>query len=115
MDPFHDTDVDPEVTFGEQSEVMPTHRLRMAILAWSFPTLREAAGVHGWEPKVFDEWLVSGVAGHSAKCAGRFLLGLWDEDFAWQVGLFNLHEALGCWDHEHRNAFLAWAAQPWCP
>ena len=115
MNPFHDTEVEPEVTREEPAQVLPTHRLRMALLAWSFPTLRDADGIHGWEPKRFDDWLVSAVPGHAAKCAGRFLLSLWDEDYVWQAGAFNLNEALGYWDKEHRDAIVAWVNQPWWP
>ncbi|HKQ71956.1 MAG TPA: hypothetical protein VJT73_21575 [Polyangiaceae bacterium] len=115
MDPFHDTNVEPEVVLEEPVEVMPTHRLRMALLAWSFPTLRDAHGIHGWEPRRFDNWLVSGLPAHAAKCAGRFLLSVWDDEFPWQAGSFDLREALGCWDKEHRDAFMAWVAQPWWP
>ena len=26
---------------------------------------------------------------------------------------YDIMEALGCWDNEHRAAFVAWAAEPW--
>ena len=114
MSHLNEPTIEPEV-IDDTCEVMPTHRLRMALLAWTFPTLREADGIHGWEPQRFDEWLMSRVPGQGAKCAGRFLLYLWDPDHPWHAGAFNLHEALGCWDREHRDAFMAWIAKPWWP
>jgi len=109
-----ETTIEPE-TIEEPTEVVPTYRLRMALLTWTFPSLREADGVHAWEPERFDDWLMSGAPGHGARCAGRFLLSVWDPDHPWRSGRFELHEALGCWDQEHRAAFGAWVAAPWWP
>ncbi len=92
-----------------------TYAARMTALALSFPTLRYADGVAPWEPLHFGRWLRSGAPGHGAKCAGRFLLSVWNPSTRWRSGRFDLHEALCVWDREHHAAFLAWVRSPWWP
>lgn len=87
----------------------------MTALAASFPTLRDARGVSPWEPERLEAWLLSGAPGHGARCAGRFVLSVWNSYHEWSSGRFDLHEALGCWDEQHRRAFLAWSSRPWWP
>lgn len=86
---------------------------RMTLLAQSFPSLREASGVRPWNADALEAWLMSGAPGHGAKCAGRFVLSVWNSYHEWVSGRFDLHEALGCWDAKHREAFTRWAAAPW--
>ncbi len=88
---------------------------RMTALALSFPTMRYADGVAPWDAVRLSRWLRSGAPGHGAKCAGQFLLGVWNPSTRWRSGKFDLHEALGVWDHEHHAAFLAWVRAPWWP
>lgn len=47
--------------------------------------------------------------------AGRFILQVWDPMFKWTAGRFNVVEAMQRWDYRHREAFLAWAQDPWWP
>jgi hypothetical protein len=96
-------------------ETMKRYALRMTVLAESFPTLRQADGVNPWNVDRFESWLLSGAPGHGAKCAGRFVLSVWNPYHAWRSSNFDLHEALGCWDDPHRAAFAAWVRAPWWP
>ena len=95
--------------------IAPTYRLRISTLAWSFPSLFDADGVHPWEPERFQAALLSGSPAAEALHAGRFVLSVWNPRQAWALGAFDLHEALGCWDEEHREAFGAWVSSPWWP
>jgi hypothetical protein len=88
---------------------------RMSALALSFPSLLDADGIAPWEPLHFERWMRSGAPGHGAKCAGRFVLSVWNPSTRWKCGRFDLHDALGIWDNPHRAAFLAWARAPWWP
>jgi hypothetical protein len=88
---------------------------RMSALALSFPTLRDADGLCPWDPLRFQCWMRSGAPGHGAKCAGRFVLSVWNPSTRWRCGTFDLHDALWCWDDKHRGAFLAWVRAPWWP
>src|SRR5262245_44215047 len=98
-------------------EYDPTQKygLKLTALALSFPTLRGADGVSPWDAERLEAWLTSGTPGHGARCAGRFVLSVWNPYCEWKCGSFELHEALGCWDNKHRDAFSAWCAQPWWP
>jgi len=51
---------------------------RMTALAQSFPVLISADGVRPWDAERLETWLCSGAAGHGAKCAGRFVLSVWN-------------------------------------
>ncbi len=88
---------------------------RMAALALTFPTLDLADGVSPWDAVRFSRWVRSGAPGHGARCAGKFLLSVWNPYTRWRCGRFDIHEALGVWDPEHLAAFLAWARAPWWP
>ena len=88
---------------------------RMTALGLSFPTLAHADGVSPWDPERLEAWLRSGAPGHGAQCAGRFVLSVWNSYHEWRSGRFDLQEALGCWDAQHRAAFVAWAAKLWWP
>jgi len=53
-----------------------------------------------------DPWL-----GHGDQLAANFVLSVWDP----KNNDFNIHEALGTWDDEHRSVFVEWAEDPfWC-
>jgi hypothetical protein len=95
-------------------------RFSMIALARTFPTL-EAFDFEGhWDAEAFDlyDWHEKGAA---AQHAARFVLSVWsgkshDEDACpWDSGSFDVMEALKCWDVRHREAFLAWARNPWWP
>ena len=38
-----------------------------------------------------------------------------EDNSPWENGPFDVIEALKCWDVRHREAFLAWARDPWWP
>jgi hypothetical protein len=40
-------------------------------------------------------------------------LSVWDPQQAWELERFDVMEALRVWDEDHREAFLAWASNPW--
>jgi hypothetical protein len=88
---------------------------RMEELALSFPTLEGRPGVTPWEPDELDQWASGPAPSHGGLCAARFVLAVWDPRHTWQCGRFDLMEALGCWDTNHRGAFVHWAGQPWWP
>jgi hypothetical protein len=103
------------MSFDHERSEPVDYRLRMTGLAWSFPTLEYADGVSPWDPDRFEAWLQSGAPGHGARCAGQFVLSVWNPYVEWRCGRFDLHEALGIWDNHHRAAFLAWTRSPWWP
>jgi hypothetical protein len=88
---------------------------RMSSLAMTFPTLRDADGIVHWDPNAFEEWLVKQEPQSAARWAGRFLLSVWTPTRAWVSGRFVRHEALACWDENHRRAFAVWCQDPWWP
>lgn len=88
---------------------------KMTKLALSFPALSGADGVKPWDAERLEAWLRSGAPGHGAKCAGRFVLSVWNPYHEWRAGRFDVHEALGCWDARHSAAFVAWISSPWWP
>src|SRR4051794_7009953 len=65
------------------SETVKRYALRMTTLCDSFPTLREADGVNPWNVDRFESWLQSGAPGHGARCAGRFVLSVWNPYHDW--------------------------------
>jgi hypothetical protein len=95
---------------------MTNYSEKMTELALSFPTLSETA------QGVIDPWtdaapVLRAIRGgghcHGALCALRFVLSVWNP---YEYGKkFDMHEALGVWDNEHRAAFLAWVKDPWWP
>jgi hypothetical protein len=100
---------------------------KFQVLADSFPTLRKRPGVSPFLPMALLRWLCEGRASHGAACAARFLLGVWNNS-DWEAVAraeeldepgcakrFDVLEAIGCWDAEHRHAFAAWAAHPYWP
>jgi len=88
---------------------------RMESLALSFHGLARASGVQPFDPEKLDAWASGPAPGHGALCAARFVLSVWNERAPWRSGHFDAMEALGCWDAEHRKAFVDWAAAPWWP
>lgn len=83
----------------------------MLELAHNFPTLRSFEGP--WDAQRFEAWARSKSSGE--KHAVRFVLSVWNPTTKWKVGRFDLHDAMGTWDPEHRTAFAAWAREPWWP
>lgn len=86
---------------------------RIHLLAWKFPCLRHAPGVEPWNADRLDDWAASGGPSHGEKCSARFVLAVWNPNHEWQVGRFDLMEALRIWDEDSHKAFIAWARDPW--
>lgn len=96
---------------------------RMLELVHLFPTLQRTpmALFEPWDPEGFAECWVAGSGGE--KDAALFVLSVWNTSTDWSQwgltrggergGFFDLHRALGNWDEKHREAFLAWAREPW--
>jgi hypothetical protein len=103
------------MSFEHEEREPVDYGLRMAALARSFHCLAEADGVLPWDPERFVRWMHSGAPGHGARCAGQFVLSVWNPYTDWSCGRFDLHEALGIWDSGHRAAFIAWVRSPWWP
>lgn len=95
---------------------MACHRAaaRMGDLAESFHVLRGRPGVRPWSPLALAEmaFLTSALSGPS-QLAAVFVLKVWNREFPCPA--FDVLEALARWDRGHREAFLAWAADPWWP
>lgn len=97
------------------------HRRRNAVppstpierLAWSFPTLRSARGVVPFDPEELDRWACGPVPSSGGLYAAQFVLAVWNNYAEWQCGKIDIIRALNTWDAAHREAFLAWAEDPW--
>lgn len=94
---------------------------RIQALVASFPTLfnhglaDEPFDANGHAAITFDKWACGPAPGSGALCAAQFILSIWNTTTEWDCGRFDLHRALGVWDDRHREAFLAWANDPWWP
>lgn len=78
-------------------------------LANTFPSLRGMCDV--WDPIGLDQWAES-VASSGQIHAARFVLQVWDKNYVWGCGTFNVCKAMHVWDENHWQAFLAWAGRP---
>ena len=113
---------------------------KLGVLIETFPSLRERLGritlgdtkmqffkprdlsdvstdfFGGFDAGKFDRWAVDQSFGHGASCACQFVLSVWNyNNKKWEIGCFDIHDAMGCWDDEHRAAFCFWAEDPfWC-
>lgn len=91
----------------------------MVRLAHSFPTLRGFRGP--WNIDAFRHH-ARGLS-HGGRAAAAFVLSVWNPVENKKPGRgsphcglrFDLQDALGVWDSEHRAAFVAWAREPWWP
>jgi hypothetical protein len=101
-----------------------------------FPTLDEADGVDPFDVDILDAWACGPVPSSGGRYAAQFILAVWsgrvgrvgsrptrdsegswifNVETAWKCGPFDVVDALGTWDAQHRSAFLEWAANPWWP
>lgn len=87
--------------------------IRIQRLAGTFPSLVSAPGIQQWDAVTVENWAASGGPSHGELCAARFILAVWNPHDEWRCGHFDVMEALGIWDLPHRQAFLAWASNPW--
>jgi hypothetical protein len=95
------------------TDIAGTTESRIKLLAQMFPCLRKAPGISPWNALAVDDWASSGNPSHGELCTARFVLAVWDPNGEWRSGRFDLMEALPVWDLHHREAFLAWARDPW--
>lgn len=91
----------------------PTIEEKMARFAQGFPSTAKAPGVGLWNAKTLDRWAAETPSSHGGLVTARFLLAVWDPNYAWRCGRFEVMEALRVWDSPHRLAFLAWVGDPW--
>jgi hypothetical protein len=78
----------------------------------SFPSLAVLRVKPDWfDPVQLD--LQAGKLSSGGRAALQFVLRVWDAHQEWHCGEFNVVEALNIWDSRHRNAFVAWASDPW--
>lgn len=96
-------------------------------LALSFPTIRHncpgiadaiklpgTTGTHAML-ECLEKWLKLDIE-EAERQAALFILNLWRRSgrgVDWPA--FDLYEALGVWDDEHRMAFQVWVLRPWRP
>ncbi len=99
---------------------------KMTALARTFPCFA-VGGVKQNQPGIepFDALLLekhSGGLSSGEMHAAHFLLSVFDPNWGrtddmgratLRPHIFNMHDALGAWDHEYRAAFIAWANAPW--
>lgn len=89
-----------------------TTSARLLALARSFPSLdRKLPADFEWDPLGFVAILRG--ASHGERCAAQFVLSVWNPTARFSVGKFDLQDAIGTWDREHRAAFAAWCREPW--
>ena len=97
--------------------------VRIARLARSFPSLICAPEIFDPAhdlPKL-DHWAanqridanLSFAERQARACAAAFVLAVWDQWSAWDVGPFNLIHAMKWWFDGDKKAFCAWCADPW--
>ena len=96
------------------AEPIPQRDARIIQLAASFPCLQRAPGVAGglWDAVALDRWATSD-ASSGERHSARFVLGVWNSYDEWRSGKFDLFDAMDVWDHENRQAFQRWVADPW--
>lgn len=97
-------------------------RYDMFGLVQSFPSLRKAVyySKQGdrfeFDARRLNHWMRTFEGHHAGSLmAGRFILQVWNPRTKWTAGRFNVVEAMQRWDYAHRDAFLAWAKDPWWP
>jgi len=83
---------------------------RMAALRDSFPTLRSRFDGQPWDVDEMLEWQHSKYNTSSgSQVATDFVLHVWN----YCRFPFDLGRALNVWDTNHREAWMAWARDPW--
>ena len=94
----------------------PANYPKMTALCATFPSLRGQPGAEPFDAEALHSWVTTSGARTSGNAAAvAFVLSVFNED-AWQERMrFRVGDALGVWDLAHRQAFLAWASDPWWP
>lgn len=88
------------------------NRTLIANLASRFPVLESAPGIKEWDSQKLDEWAAT-VASTGERHAAAFVLHVWNCYHDWNVGRFDVMEALRTWDRENAAPFLEWAKDPY--
>lgn len=100
----------------------------MAALCRRFPSLRHVAGADPWDATKMLRFACEAHS-HGEQLAARFVLSVWNCNTDWnheahregflsgeeRLRPFDIFEAFGTWDHEHRAAALAWLNDPFWP
>ncbi len=101
----------------------------MARLCRLFPSLARVAGADPWDADAMLRFACEAHS-HGEQLAARFVLSVWNCNLDWNreahkqeilvlpethLKRFDIFEALGTWDHEHRSAALAWLNDPFWP
>jgi CheY-like chemotaxis protein len=81
-------------------------------LARSFPSLRNCP-LDRWDAAAFDEWASGRCSSEAARHAARFVLSLWNDQWPWKIGAFDVQEAVRHWDPTHRSVVVHWTLAPW--
>ena len=67
-----------------------------------------------FDPEVLDAWACGPEPSSAGFHAACFVLNVWNMHAPWGCGRFDAVRAMaGVFDNEHREAFLAWAEDPW--
>lgn len=84
---------------------------RMLRLVRSFHTM--ARYPHSrWDPLQFQKW-AKRTQGSGGRHAAQFVLAVWNSSHRWSIGPFRAIDAMATWDSQMREAFVAWAKNPW--
>lgn len=112
-----DAERDPQSIKARFNRSEISHREALQELARTFPSLRDLQMFQPgdyFDGEVMDAFR-AGQLCHGAQCAFRFIGSVWNPTAKRKCGRFDLHDAMGVWDDEHRAAFIAWANDPWWP
>lgn len=90
---------------------------QMTALAERFPCLRGVDGVSPFDVDALAAWAKKNPrCTHAGTHAVAFLLSVWNgRPEAFGLRPFHFTNAWGTWDDDHREAFLAWARDPFWP
>lgn len=75
--------------------------------------LNPAPGLRPWDAELASASVPEMSPGDAH--AVRFLLSVWNPNINWTAGRFAITDAVPVWGESHRDAFLAWVANPWRP
>lgn len=96
-------------------------RLKMADLAQEF-CVAGVPGFYPWRIGEDDEPDLDEAVKEAFGCSSggeqeaiRFVLSVWNRELPefYELGPFNVHDALMRWDTSKRKAFAKWACNPW--
>lgn len=102
---------------------------RMSRLCESFPTLRNKPGARPWNQFEFARAASGPSRTSGSSQAAAFVLSVWNggtielgpqprtwfQQRPYRLPVFDAVRAMGVWDDEHQQAFIAWCARPFWP